>query len=176
MFEIKQLLRLKYSLPVDSFLVGSFQRDTEGKDLTAPKLEKGPDLLADNLMKLYEVDPRLHVVLGGWRRQYLIARLDVAGIPYTYFELPSQDVINELYQTLDMYMVSARYEGGPQSLIECGLLGVPCISRDVGMATQVLHPRAVNDDLWLARPMVPNVELLKLPAGYKPYRDMIEAL
>jgi len=172
----KEALRKKYGLPEDGFLVGSFQRDTEGKDLSSPKLEKGPDLLADNLIKLAGVARGVHVVLAGWRRQYLIGRLQQADVPYSYFELPSQEVVNELYQTLSMYMVSARHEGGPQALIECGLLNVPCISRDVGMARMVLPERAVNDDLWLARPAVPDVERLKLPAGYKPYRDLIEAM
>jgi len=172
----KEAFRKKHGLPADGFLVGSFQRDTEGKDLASPKLEKGPDLLADNLIKLAGADSRLHVVLAGWRRQYLIGRLQQAGIPYSYFELPSQEVVNELYQTLSMYTVSARHEGGPQALLECGLLGVPCISRDVGMARQVLSARSVNDDLWLARPGIPDVERLKLPDGYRPYRDLIEAL
>ena len=30
----KKMLKKKYDIPKDSFLVGSFQRDTEGKDLT----------------------------------------------------------------------------------------------------------------------------------------------
>lgn len=169
-------LRKKHGLPEGGFLVGSFQRDTEGKDLSSPKLEKGPDLLADNLEKLFAVEKRLHVVLAGWRRQYVLARLREVGIPHSYFELPPQDVINELYQTLDMYTVSARQEGGPQSLIECGLLGVPCISRDVGIADQVLPARAINDDLWAARPAIPDVEHMKLPAGYAPYRALLESL
>lgn len=172
----KQALRKKHGLPEAGFLIGTFQRDTEGKDGSSPKLEKGPDLLADNLQKLFAVEKRLHVVLGGWRRQYLLGRLQAAGIPHSYFEMPSQDIVNELYQTLDMYTVSARQEGGPQSLVECGLLGIPCISRDVGMASQVLPARAVNDDLWLARPVVPDVEALKLPAGYAPYRALLSAL
>lgn len=172
----KRALRKKHGLPEAGFLIGTFQRDTEGKDGSSPKLEKGPDLLADNLEKLFAVDRRLHVVLAGWRRQYLLGRLRTAGIPYSYFELPAQEVVNELYQTLDMYTVSARQEGGPQSLIECGLLGIPCISRDVGIASQVLPAKAVNDDLWLARPAVPDVEHMKLPAGYAPYRALLESL
>lgn len=173
---VKGALRKKHGLPEGGFLVGSFQRDTEGKDLRTPKLEKGPDLLADNLVRLAAVEPRLHVVLAGWRRQYLIGRLEAAGVPYSYIELPSQDVVNELYQTIDVYMVSSRHEGGPQALVECGLLAVPCVSRDVGIARQVLCPEAVNDDLWAARPAVPDVKGLTLPDGYQPYRDLVEAL
>ena len=36
--------RKKHGIDTDCFLVGSFQRDTEGHDLKSPKLEKGPDL------------------------------------------------------------------------------------------------------------------------------------
>jgi glycosyltransferase involved in cell wall biosynthesis len=169
-------LRLQHGLPQDAYLVGSFQRDTEGHDLISPKLEKGPDLLADYLESLSKKRSDIHVVLAGWRRQYIIKRLNSAGIPYTYFERPPHEVINDLYQTLDLYPVTARCEGGPQSLIECGLLNVPVISRDVGIANQVLPQASINNDLLVAAPAVPNVESWKLPNGYSRYRDLILGL
>ena len=134
----------------------------------------GPDLLADALERAFNDGVSLHVVLAGWRRQYIIGRLERAGIPYTYFELPTQEVLNELYQTLDLYPVTARYEGGPQSLIECGLLGIRCVSRPVGIASDVLPLEAIGDKVELCTPAVPNVEALKLPAGYAPFRKLIE--
>lgn len=181
----KTELRVKHGLPVDGYLIGSFQRDTEGSDLKSPKLEKGPDLLADFLIKKHEEwkklkaivigdPPQPHVVLGGWRRQYVMSRLDAAGVPYTYFERPPQSTLNELYQTLDLYPVTARHEGGPQALIECGLLGVPVVSRPVGVAEQVLPPEAIHDDVSLAIPAVPDVEHMKLPKGIELYRQMFE--
>lgn len=172
----KDELRRKHGLPQNGYLIGSFQRDTEGRDLKSPKLEKGPDLLADALIAFAQQEPSLHVVLAGWRRQYVMGRLDAAGVKYCYFEKPQQDVINELYQTLDLYPVTARYEGGPQSLIECGLLGVPMVSRDVGIASQVLPPHAVNDTITECSAAVPNVEHLKLPMGYQTFRRLIEEL
>lgn len=182
----RESLRKKHGLPVNGYLVGSFQRDTEGHDLKSPKLEKGPDLLCDWLDSVQNyVDcgsfvkdafSPLHVVLAGWRRQYVISRLQARDISYTYFEKPTQEVLNELYQTLDLYPVAARYEGGPQSLIECGLLGIPCISRDVGIASAVLPTTALEDKLVGCIPAIPDVEQLKLPAGYEPYRKLIESL
>lgn len=172
----KNDLRKKYNLPLNSYLVGSFQRDTEGSDLISPKLEKGPDLLADYLEKVVKKNPDLHVVLAGWRRQYIISRLKKSGIPFTYVERPPHDVINELYQTLDLYPVTARCEGGPQSLIECGLLNVPVISRNVGIATQVLPLHSIHDDVSLAIPSIPDVESWKLPQGYQGYRNLISAM
>jgi len=103
-------------------------------------------------------------------------RLEAAGIPYSYFDRPSHEVVNELYQTLDLYPVSSRHEGGPQSLIECGLLDVHSISRDVGMSSQVLPPSSISNDLSLAIPMIPEVFELKLPQGYNRYRELIKSL
>lgn len=174
--EDKIHLRKKHGLPTTAFLVGSFQRDTEGSDLISPKLEKGPDLLADAIETWHKKNSNLHVVLAGWRRQYIINRLNEAKIPFSYFERPQQHVVNELYQTLDLYPVTARYEGGPQSLIECGLLNVPTVSRNVGIASQVLSPESINDDVTLATPTVPNVEEWKLPRGYQKYRELILSL
>ncbi len=181
----KQQLREKYSLPNEGYLIGSFQRDTEGHDLKSPKLEKGPDLLADFLIAKYQqwqkdcrskmLQP--HVVLGGWRRQYVVSRLKAASVPYTYFERPPQKILNELYQTLDLYPVTARYEGGPQSIIECGLLNVPVISRPVGIAEQVLPTTAINENIMLAYPAIPNIENMKISNGsMNSYRLMFESL
>ena len=167
----KSELRKKYGIPVDAYVVGSFQRDTEGYDLITPKLEKGPDLLADYLAKTKS--DKLHVVLGGWRRQYIMSRLDSLDIKYTYFDRPSQSIINDLYQCLDLYPVTARCEGGPQSLIECGLLNIPVVSRPVGMAELVLNKSSISDDISNSIPSIPNVKDLKLPLGYSNYRNLI---
>lgn len=178
----KEELRRKHGLPIKAHIVGSFQRDTEGQGISSgvylPKREKGPDLLCDYLEGQHKMKGNwdMHVLLAGWRRQYVIERLKKASIPYTYFERPEQEVVNELYQTLDIYPVTARYEGGPQSLIECGLLDVPVVSRPVGIAEQVLPASAIHDDVSQATAAIPNVEAWKLPAGYQPYRDLLQSL
>jgi glycosyltransferase involved in cell wall biosynthesis len=174
--EDKQTLRKKHGLVSNGYLIGSFQRDTEGHDLKTPKLEKGPDLFVDAVEKLWSTNKLIHVVLAGWRRQYVISRLEQAGIPYTYFDRPSQETINELYQTLDLYPVTSRAEGGPQSLIECGLLNIPVISRNIGIANLVLPEESISDDVTTATPTVPEVEKLKLNEGFKKYRDLITSL
>lgn len=172
----KEEFKKKYNLPSDAFVIGSFQRDSEGQDTTKPKLEKGPDLLRNyissicNDWKIGKLKKAPHVMLAGWRRNYLIKELQELKIPYSYIERPQQNILNELYQTLDVYPVTSRCEGGPQALIECGLLNVPVISRDVGIASQVLSQKAINDVVYNAIPEVPNVESWKLPFGYENYR------
>lgn len=189
----KYEFRRKHALPVDGYLIGSFQRDTEGHDLKSPKLEKGPDLLVEYIIKVYAewkmecdrpstcgyaVIRQPHIVLGGWRRQYVVHELEIEGIPYSFFERPSQEVLNELYQTLDIYPVTARCEGGPQSLLECGLTGVPVVSRNVGIAMQVLPVESIRSDVFMAKPSVPDVHKfnMTIPHGFEPYRKIFEAL
>lgn len=175
--ETKFELRKKYNLPTekDVTIFGSFQRDTEGFDLQSPKLEKGPDILADYLISRSEKS-NIHVLLAGWRRQYIINRLKQASISFTYKKRPSQEILNELYQTLDIYPISARVEGGPQALIECGLLNVPVVSRKVGIANQVLPQFSISNNLEDAVASVPDVQHMTLPQGYKPYRGFFQSL
>lgn len=183
-------LRKKHGLPIEGHLIGSFQRDTEGSDLRSPKLEKGPDLLVEYIDALRDFKfgarphliqggfkpSELHVVLAGWRRQYVIGELEKLGIAYTYFERPKQEILNELYQTLDCYVVAARCEGGPQALIECGLTGTPVISRPVGIAEQVLPPTAINTRLFSTFSAIPDVSKMLLPHGFEGYRKLLKEI
>ena len=133
--------RKELGLSIEDYHIGSFQRDTEGSDLKTPKLEKGPDLFCDYLIRnrsKIEDTSKLHVLLGGWRRQYVENRLKKAKISYTLFEKTSLDMIRLLYAACDLYVVSSRYEGGPQAIIEAAAMEVPIISTDVGIASTVL--------------------------------------
>jgi glycosyltransferase involved in cell wall biosynthesis len=144
-FEIqeKSSLREKYGISKDVNLIGSFQRDTEGHDLKTPKLEKGPDIFCNVVESIHKKNANTEVLLAGWRRQYVMGRLDEAGIKYHYFELPSFEVINELYNCLDLYVVGSRHEGGPQAIFECATTKTPIISTDVGAANIILSEKSI---------------------------------
>ena len=105
----------------DDYLIGSFQRDTEGNDLVSPKLIKGPDIFFDIITNLYRKNKNLKVVLTGKRREYLKNKFDANGIPYIYYEMADFGYLNKLYNLLDLYIVSSRIEGGPQAILECGI-------------------------------------------------------
>tara|TARA_R110001592_G_scaffold175969_3_gene415375 strand:- start:8161 stop:9090 length:930 start_codon:yes stop_codon:yes gene_type:complete len=142
----KTKARKELGLPINDYYVGSFQRDTEGSDLKTPKLEKGPDLFCDYLIRnrsKIECTNKLHVLLGGWRRQYVEDRLKKAKISYTLFEKTSLDMIRLLYAACDLYVVSSRFEGGPQAIIEAAAMEVPIISTDVGIASTVLSDNCI---------------------------------
>jgi len=146
-FEIreKKELRRKYSLDNDKFYIGSFQRDSEGSDLTKPKLSKGPDRFVEIVLKYMERQTNIHVVITGKRRDYLINEFKSRDIKYTYFEMVDYKMLNELYNCLDLYIVSSRYEGGPQAIVECGVTKTPIISTNVGIAPEILSSESIFD-------------------------------
>ena len=129
---IRKKIRNKYNFKENDYLIGSFQRDTEGHDLSSPKLSKGPDLFVSAVLKLYEKNQNIKVVLSGKRRQYIMNELKSNNIPFNYFDMIDFVSLNELYNCLDLYIVSSRVEGGPQAILECGINKTPIISTDVG--------------------------------------------
>lgn len=141
----RQKCKQKFNLSENDFTIGSFQRDTEGSDLKSPKLEKGPDRFCDYVDKINKNKTNVHVLLNGWRRQYVINRLNKSSIKYTYLELPEQEVVRDMYGACDLYVVGSRCEGGPQSLIEAAGTKTPIISTDVGMAKSILSKKCIID-------------------------------
>lgn len=143
----KSLLREKYNLEKDQFLVGSFQRDTEGNSLAnktfLPKLEKGPDIFVKAVVLLKQKYPNLRVLLTGLRRQYIMRELQKHQIEYVYFEMCDFNQLNELYQCLDLYIVGSRVEGGPRAINECSLLKIPLLTTRVGIAELLCHPDSI---------------------------------
>ena len=176
----KEKLKEKYDLNDKGFIIGSFQRDTEGSDLKSPKLSKGPDQFLDIIKNYIENNKKIHVVLSGKRRNYLIDNFKKLNINYSYFEMMSFKDLNELYNCLDLYIVSSRVEGGPQAIIECGLSKVPIISTDVGIANEVLSSESIfNMDNFTNA--IPNTEVayrnsLKyvIPDGFKKFDGLFE--
>ena len=94
-------------------------------------------------MKLNREKENLHVVLAGNKREFLIKNFKENGISFTYYEMISQKKLNELYNILNLYIVSSRVEGGPQAILECALTKTPIISTDVGIAGEILSPDSI---------------------------------
>ncbi len=139
----KNLIKEKYKLNKKDYLIGSFQRDTEGDDLISPKLSKGPDQFLEIVKYINDIEKNAHVILTGKRRGYLIENLKNMKIKYSYYEMVNFKKLNELYNCLDLYIVSSRFEGGPQAIVECGISKVPIISTDVGIASNILAKESI---------------------------------
>lgn len=140
----KSKLRENFGFNSSDYLIGSFQKDTEGQT-NMPKLSKGPDIFVNIIKDMFKTNPNICVVLTGLRREYIINELTKSGINYKYFNMVSLDIINQLYNCLDLYLVASRCEGGPRAIVECGLTNTPIISTRVGISTELMDERLLFD-------------------------------
>ena len=177
--ENKEKLKLKYNIPVNSFVIGSFQRDTEGKDLKSPKLIKGPDRFIEIAKYYKSLHPNLIILLSGKRRQYIINELNKENISFLYYEMASFEELNEFYNILDLYIVSSRIEGGPQAIVESGITKTPIISTDVGFASDILSNESIFD-MNNFKNAKPNIDFaykkskeLVIPKGFEKFINML---
>ena len=178
--EKKDNLRKEFNLNESDYLIGSYQRDTEGHDLTSPKLIKGPDIFLKIVEEICNSNKNAKVVLAGNRRNYLIKNFENKSIPYVYFEMVDLPTLNKLYNILDIYIVSSRVEGGPQAIVECALTKTPIVSTDVGVASEILHSESifVEGEFKTAVPNVDyaykNSQKYKIPEGMNDYVKMFK--
>ncbi len=183
-FEIedKNTLRNKYKFNDEQYLVGSFQRDSEGSNPDLPKLIKGPDQFMTIVKHLNKIKPNLSVVLTGKRRNYIINELKKEKINFSYFEMVDISKLNELYNLLDLYIVSSRVEGGPQAIVECGITKTPIISTNVGIAGDILSKKSIfnMDNFQEAEPSVEfaykKSQELTIPKGFQNFITLFESL
>ncbi len=144
-------LRHRLALPARSYLVGNFHRDSEGRDLHAPKLTKGPDIFLEIIAGLLRQNVPVHVLLAGPRRHWVRSELRKRQIPFTFVgrEIEQDDVsvntlpadqMRLLYGLVDAYVVSSRSEGGPRTLLEACSAHCKAISTPVGLAPDLLAP------------------------------------
>ena len=87
--------------------------------------------------------------------------------------------LNELYNCLNLYIVSSRVEGGPQSILECGLTKTPIISTDVGVASEILSSKSIYNmaNFKEATPDIVtafrNSQHYSIPNGFQEFRKML---
>ena len=132
--------RQKLNIPQSAFVIGSFQKDGVGwGEGLEPKLVKGPDVFLASIRELKAQIPELYVLLSGPARGFVKAGLEAMQVPYSHFYLDLYPQISELFQALDLYLVTSRQEGGPKAILESMASGVPIISTRVGQATDLIQ-------------------------------------
>jgi glycosyltransferase involved in cell wall biosynthesis len=154
----RQKLMNELSIDPDKFkgklVIGSFQRDSAGRDLTLQKWHKNPKLLIEIVKELNKkLDKEIVLLLAGPRRHYIINECRKHSIPFIFLgdiepiNMGEDDVIvnnldertiNKLYAIIDLYLVTSVSEGGPKALVEACLTKTLIFSTNVGMATDIL--------------------------------------
>lgn len=151
--EEKAKLRKKYGFDGDSFVIGSFQND---------KTSKAPEIFLNIVLDMIKLGRKIEVVLSGRNRNFLIDNFEKMRVKYHYFNMVPLETINDLYNCLDLYIVSSKYEGGPRSILECALTRTPVISTRVGIAPEFMDANSLFDmNDWITyQNSVPNPDIL----------------
>jgi len=129
-------LRRKHNIEEDSIVIGNFQND---------KKSKCPEILLKIIVDMANSGKKIEVILSGRNRSYLFRNLKRFNIKFHYFYMVSMETLNELYNCLNLYIISSKYEGGPRSIIECALTNTPVISTKVGIAVEFMDPDSLFD-------------------------------
>lgn len=145
---LRQTQRTRLGIPEEAFVVGSFQKDGNGwGEGLEPKLIKGPDVFLQTLETLKASIPELFVLLTGPARGYVKTGLERLGIPYRHLFVKDYPEIGRLFPALDVYLVTARQEGGPKAMLEAMASGVPLVTTRVGQAMDLVRS---GENGWLA--------------------------
>ena len=113
---------------------------------------------------------------------YVINKLEEAEIPYRYFEMAPLDVVNKLYNILDLYLVTSRVEGGPQAIFECALTKTPILSTRVGVAPEVLHKDSIYKVNEFSKAKIDidyafdNAQKYTIPSGFDKFLNMFNGI
>ena len=122
------------------------------------------------------------MILTGRKRDFIINELTKENIPFKYFEMVNQQELNELYNCLDLYIVSSRIEGGPAAIPECALTRTPIVSTDVGMASEFMNQISIYEpNTFLeAKPdlnyLIRRSQKLKIPQGFDEFYKMFNSI
>lgn len=133
-FSPKTTSRRKLGLPEEGFIVGFF--GARGSDNDGGR--KGMDVLLTILRNAGKAIPQLHAVLVGPGWDEFTAEFRAAGSNATNFGFVPRSEIPALYSALDVYLVTARVEGGPMTVLESLACGTPVISTRVGLVPDVV--------------------------------------
>ena len=137
--ETKKTSRKILGIPETSVVIGSFQKDGVGwGDGNKPKLIKGPDIFLKVIERLKADIPNLFVLLSGPSRGFVKTGLDKIRVPYKHIYMNHYKDISDLYDALDMYLITSREEGGPKACLEAMAKGVPLITTDVGQCKDLV--------------------------------------
>jgi glycosyltransferase involved in cell wall biosynthesis len=86
---------------------------------------------------------KFNFVIAGGGMQNTCNMMINTGASVQYYENLSDEEMNELYNALDVLLVTGYIEGGPLTVLEALSAGVPVISSDVGYAHDLLPKECI---------------------------------
>lgn len=152
----KSRIHKRLGIPENTYLIGNFMRDSTAGRICSPKLVKGPDIFVEIVSTLHKRGLPVHVLLAGPRRHWIRKRLGEMQVPYSFagYKLWFDDMrintlprkkLNELYNILNLSLVSSRSEAGPHAILEAAAARCPQLSSRVGIAEDILEAAQIYD-------------------------------
>ncbi|HEX3968235.1 MAG TPA: glycosyltransferase family 4 protein [Edaphobacter sp.] len=133
-FNSRSISRRELGLPETGFIVGFF--GARGSDHDGGR--KGMDVLLSVLRQVGKEISQVHAVFVGPGWEEFASEFRAAGSGATVFGFVPRSRIPGLYSALDAYLVTARVEGGPMTVLESLACGTPVISTRVGLVGDVI--------------------------------------
>ena len=119
------ICRQRFGIPPDALTVGAIMR-------FAP--EKDPDLWLKTASIVAAAQPSVWFLLAGYgaladRSAHRLKELGLSG----RFILPGASTdVGEIYACMNVFLMTSRFEGTPNTLIEAQAAGVPVVAPDIG--------------------------------------------
>ncbi|MFZ3020490.1 MAG: glycosyltransferase family 4 protein, partial [Minisyncoccia bacterium] len=108
------------------------------KEGNEPKLIKGPDIFLSVIEKLKLEVPNIFVLLSGPSRGFIKNGLKKLDVPFVHHYYSDYKKIANLYDALDLYLITSREEGGPKACLESMAKGIPLVTTAVGQCKDLV--------------------------------------
>jgi glycosyltransferase involved in cell wall biosynthesis len=127
----------KFRIPLEDYCIGFSAKASSDHDG-----RKGIDIFLGVLSTLSSnLKSDVHIIITGPGWNEYIKSLQLNNIQIHYFPFLPQKKMPDFYNSLDLYLVTSRVEGGPVPLLEAMSCGITVISTSVGIV-----PEFIKDD------------------------------
>jgi glycosyltransferase involved in cell wall biosynthesis len=133
-FAPRTISRQAFGISGEAFVAGFF--GARGSDLDAGR--KGMDVLLAVFRRVAAAIPSLHAVFVGPGWESFASELRATGAHASVFGFVPHSRVSGMYSLLDVYLVTARVEGGPMTVLESLACGTPVVSTRVGLVPDVV--------------------------------------
>ena len=133
-FSPQPISRRSLGIPDTAFVAGFF--GALGSDRDGGR--KGMDILLAVFRHVAAAVPQLHAVFAGPGWEDFASELRATGAHATVFGFVPRSRLPAMYSLLDVYLVTARVEGGPMTVLESLACGTPVVASRVGLVPEVV--------------------------------------
>lgn len=120
-----RICRQRFGIPRDAPTVGAIMR-------FAP--EKDPDLWLQTASIVAAACPHVYFLLGGYGALagWIAHRIKELGLSHRFILPGASTDVGEIYACMNVFLMTSRFEGTPNTLIEAQAAGVPVVAPDIG--------------------------------------------